>query len=340
MPIEVRHDVTGPALIAAGLAGAAQRAERDLDRRREDQARLDQLAQQRNLQQADIQARAQMQSQAADFALDRMAVQAGLSRELQEQRYEQEITRIREQARAAASQWESRFTAQQRREIARLEQGKQQIMSSDSFSDDEKMRAVQGIEMQMAGIQPSLVPKDPNKIQFPEGRSPMEPWVDESTGSLMGYDRSGNPRVLVSPEKMPEYLEAQKQQERQDAERERQHAIEADRRRTLTEFAKLRVDTFDKMGEKTGQRFLNRHEVDQLMEMVYGADEPGGNWWDAVEESGIPVLDIDKTLPPEVGFAQAYLRQFPGGYHSVPDNKKAAYLEAYKTYVNAHLASE
>ncbi|HET6454656.1 MAG TPA: hypothetical protein VFI02_09650, partial [Armatimonadota bacterium] len=72
---------------------------------------------------------------------------------------------------------------------------------------------------------------------------------------------------------------------------------------------------------------------------VYGGKEQG-NWWGDAEKSGIPIMDADKTLPPEVGFAQAYLRQFPGGYASVPEDKKAAWLEAFTIYTNAHLTSE
>ena len=335
MPIEVRHDVGGPALIAAGLAGAAQRAERDLDRRRQDQARLDQLAQQRNLQQNDIQARARMQAQAADFAMERMAVQGGLTRELQEQRYEHEISRIHETAKAQASQWESRFTAQQRREIARLEGGKQRILGSDTFSEEEKMRAVQAIEMQIAGLQPSLLPKDPNKVEYPEGRGPQDTWVDEKTGALVALDRSGNPRVLVQPEKMPEAVETQRKFDLEQAEMEWRREEEAARRKTRIEFSKLRTEEAGKGGLETTKRYLRPDEVDRMMEGVYGSEERQGNWWERAEEQGLPVAEGDKSLPPEVGFAQAYLRQFPGGYASVPEGKKAAWLEAFTIYSNA-----
>ena len=334
MPIEVRHDVTGPALIAAGLAGAAQRAERDLDRRRQDQAQLTQLAQQRDMQQQQIAAQSQLQSQAADFAMERLAVQGGLTRELQEQRYEQEINRIHETAKAEASQWESRFSAQQRKEIVRLEAGKQRIMQGDAFSPEEKARAIRAIEMQIAGITPGLLPRDPNKPQYPKGRGPQDTWVDEKTGALVALDRSGNPRVLVQPEKMPEAIEAQQKFELEKAEAEWKRKEEEGKRRTRIEFSKLQVE--EQGGLKASKRFLKRDEVDRMMESIYGSSEQQqGNWWDIAEKQGLPVAPGDRDLPPEVGYAQAYLRQFPGGYASVPEDKKAAYLEAFTIYSNA-----
>lgn len=129
MPITVRHDV--PIAASAGLAALAGTAQAQIREREEARVRgrltmqLDSQAQRQHAQiqaaaegqQRQIEAASAQQHENAELAKDRIAYQAGLSQELSEQKFLQEMEGMEERARTEANQWEFKMdTAAQKRQ--------------------------------------------------------------------------------------------------------------------------------------------------------------------------------------------------------------------------------
>jgi len=333
MAIEVRHDIGGAALAAAGLAGAAQRAERDLRVQQQQSMQLQQLAQQRDMQQAQIASQAQMQSQAAEAAMERTAFAAGLQGQMQEEHFQRSLTQMRERAKVEAEQWDYRYTAQQRQEIQKDNNAIQAIRQADWLSDEEKGRAILGVQTHTAGITPSIIPADPNKVKFPEGREPGNSFQGQDGAWYMSQP-DGSYKLMVRPDQTAEYMREQAEIEIKKAELTRQQATEDAVIKARTTAAMKQIDVTDKVGEKIGTRFATKEEVDQIMKSIYPEVAAQTKWWDDAKKNGIPVTDAEKYMDPAVGFAQAYLRKYPD-YHKVPEDQRRAWLENFRLYSNA-----
>ena len=153
-------------IFAQAARTAAQGAQALAQRRQQTK----QLEQQREMQMAQIEAQADRQKQAADDAYARTALQAGLEGELREQEFERSITKVQEQAKAQAAQWEYRYSTQQRREIAQLNEADNRVQNDPRFSEGEKEQWRHASMAKRAGISPSAFPRDPEKFTFPEGQ--------------------------------------------------------------------------------------------------------------------------------------------------------------------------
>jgi hypothetical protein len=266
---------------------------------------------------------------------------------------EWKLQQMNEQAKLEAEQWEARYTARDRQEIARLNEGKKRIAQDPSFSESERLAATQKIEQMIAGIEPSLIPRDPDKPTYPEGKGPQDQWIDENSGALSGMDRSGNPRVLIQPDKMPAALEAKAQLERENKLAEmriklmttmKEDALTGEKSR---QYRDIEVES---MLERTypwyREQQIQREQAERQMMMERAAEiqdqvttaQAEEEWWKDAQAQGLEIREVDKSLPPDIGMAQAYLRQYPK-YEDVPEDKRAAWLEAFKIYSNAVNAS-
>ena len=345
MPIEVRHEPPSSMAALAGLLGGMGRgAESELESRRQagrlavqlDAQQTQQathLNAQREAQMRQIEAQSNLQREAADTAYARTALATGLQGKLQEQQFDHEFARMQAEAKAKADQWEFEFSAKQRQEIARFNEAKQSIANNDSFTPEEKATATRLIDLQQANIQPAMIPRDPSKPNFPEGKGPMDTWVNEQTGGLMGLDRSLNPRVLTQPKDMPDFL---KERDR-IAQENKVLELQAKREEKLLDLRKeLATEDIIETGAdgKPKRRQRTSEEVSSIMDTVLGTTQQVAEdapWWRKVEEGGVKVTDSDKQLPPNVGYAQAYIRDLNkryGGLASVPEDQQAAYVEA------------
>jgi len=358
MAIEVRHDVpAGAAAAGAALAGAGLGALRQWEARRRageiivqnDAAQMRQLQAlnaQSQIQQQSIQARAQLQQQAAQQAMEQTALRAGLGEKLQEQRFGQELQQMHEAARIQASQVEYQYTAQQKREFAKLNQARQAIMQSREFSPVEKREALRQLDLQQAGIEPSMMPRDPQAAaeeQFAQA------FVDENTGALMGFDRSNRPRMLVAPDKMPEAVEAQRKHELALEDARARVKIEEQKQSLRTKLASEPVITTDKDGNKSIS-YRSADEIEQIMERAFPSPplpelgEPQPQlWYKEAERQGLNVTPKDKTLPPHVGYAQAMVRtvkQKYGSYQNIPEALRPAFDQALEILEQAQAASQ
>lgn len=232
-----------------------------------------------------------------------------------------EMEKKKQEARIEANQWESKFSAKQRQEIAGFNQARQEIAKSPRLTPQEKEMASRIIDLQQANITPSMMPRDPSKPTPEEVERMRSPFIDENTGGLLGYDRSGSPRVLVLPDKMPEAI---RQKQEFDLQVKREDKLLELRAKLATE------DIIVGEGENRTVRQRTQGEVDTIMQTVAGVKEEVA-WYDSPRVETWDVREEDKDLPPQVGVAQAYLRTMKRKYGSaenVPKDKRAATAEA------------
>ncbi|MFZ5832707.1 MAG: hypothetical protein ACOY3P_21680 [Planctomycetota bacterium] len=325
MPIHVEHG--GQAGTVAGQI-IAQGGQRNLDRQQHDAHFAQQLYQQRDLAMLHIDAQADLQRQAADDAMKRTALQFGLQQQLQEQEYDTAIRRMQEQARLDANQFEYRYSAQQRQEIARFNNARQTILGSDQFTPQEKQIALRLIDQQQANIQPSAMPRDPGKPVFPEGQGIGQAWVDKN-GSLIGRKADGSLQLLQRWDQGPEAAQAKAQ----EAEKVKALELQAKREEKLLELRlKLATEDVAQRDAKGGVAYRQRtpKEIDAIMQSVAGgetADPAQEQWWHRAEKSGLKVTAGDRQLPDQVGYARALVRTI-NERGAIPKEQELAYREA------------
>ena len=351
MPIEVRHDPGGAVMAgAAAMGGSGARKERDGARADKTNMAAAKLRQQRDMQQADIEARANLQKQAADDAMARVAVQTGLDSQIREEEFNREVAKMQEGARLKANQWEYQFTSQQRQEIARFNNARQAIASSDRFSDEEKQAALKAIDLQQAAVKPAMLPRDPSKPVYPEGRGIGEMWRDDN-GAIVSRTKDGELKLLQRFDQGPEFNKQQfqaKQQEQEQLARVKQD--EAAYKLQIARESKMLDLRFKLATESVGEtdaegnvvdRMRTPEEIETILQRVMGgqqapqqgqpAQDQPRPWYEPAEERGMTVTEADKRLPPAVGSAQAWIRQAVKTYGSpdkIPSHMQGGFREA------------
>jgi hypothetical protein len=277
--------------------------------------RLMQIRAARAAQERDIQAKADLQKQIAGQTAAKVALEHGLDQEIREQSLADQIEAMQEKAKLQSQQFEHQYTVEQKREFAKLNKARQYVQENESFTPEEKASALRQIDMQQAGIEPSLMPRDPNKPQFPEGQGPMDSWVDSESGAVMGLDRSLNRRILVPYDNT---LEGVKAAEQHAIQLKRMELEQKQRDKMLEIRSKLATESIvEGEGDNKTMRNRSAQEIDAIMQTIEGGGmqqqaEPTGPWWESAEAGGMTVTDADKGLPPEVGFAQATIRHLSG----------------------------
>ena len=329
MGINVQHGGQGGVSAGQLIASAGQR---NLDRQQRDAQFSQRLKQQRDMQMVQIDAQADLQRQAADDAMARTAMRAGLDEHIREQEFDRSLMKMKEQARLQASQWEYQYTAKQRQEIAKFNNARQAIQNNRSWSSEEKAQALKLIDLQQANIKPAMMPRDPSKPVFPDGQGVGEMWKDER-GATVTRTTDGEVKLLVRPDQTPEYL-AQKQK----AERE-------------NELFKLKAKlASESIGTGDGGNAIYRtaEEINSIIANITGEAPPIGQqqeqqgpeaWWSSIKKMGVEVRDSDKKLPSQVGGAQAFFRDYIRRYGSrqnVPSEKREAFDECVKILAAYH----
>ncbi len=142
---------------------------------------------------------------------------------------EQQIGRLR--ARQAAEKWEFIYTTQQRHRIARLNQARVDIGKNMNFSLEEKKAAIRLLDLEEAGIEPSMMPK---KNNFPDDQQPGMIFEIPGKGTFSRKE-DGSLQPITAPKDMPEELERSRQhalelanQKRNQAQRDARTAAEVD----------------------------------------------------------------------------------------------------------------
>ena len=360
MPITVRHDPSATAV--AGLAALSgltgqQNIEADRDqqafltiqgREQRDRQLTQQLRQQREMQMEQIGAQADRQKQAADDAMARTAMQYGLDGQIREDEFEREMASKQEDARIKASQIEWVFSAKDRQEFARYNTADRLIDSSPLLSQEEKQIAHREVALQRMGITGGAVPADPNKEIFPPGKGPKDIWLDENTGSYMGYDRNGNQVERIPFEDTPDGRKEKHEQTLELKQLEIQMKRDDARRAYAIKLEEMRVPTLTKPekgfftdepgGEEVPgvERFLKESEKQALLEKHFPsggvtAESQGPTdeqleqelqqradrqtpWWEAPERQGREILEKEKQAPPAIGQAMMLVREAENKY--------------------------
>jgi len=308
MPITIEH---------GGLAGTtagqiiAQAGQAELNRQQEAMMQLNQLRQQRDLQKMQIQAQAQLQSQSSDDAYQRIMVGAGLEKVARQELFENSLQQMREQAKAQAQQWEAQYTIKDRQRVASLESGRKLINASTEYTDDEKKAANKAIDLEIAGISPSVVLKDPDKFEFPEERDQFSTW--EEDGATYGYTYRGNQwskNLVLNPSESLKYL--------------RNEAVQKERNRLADLTTKdvwgtelPRYGTSAEIDAEIDKRFP-RWKEQQATEAfgppseVIPGDATSPEQIGDMTSSGLDLRPIDLDLPDNVRDAQATIRTMKG----------------------------
>jgi len=312
-----------------------QQAQQQITREQHDRNLTMQLSQQRDMQQAQIDAAAQRQKSAADEALKRMTVQYGLEGQVKRDAFDNELSKMREQARLTAQNTEYTYTTKQRIEDAKFARAEQAIKTNQQFSRQERDEALRRLSVARAGIrEPTEILGDPNKPKYPEGEEPGVR-ITADDGAIWSREMDGNWRLHQSAKDSIQYLQKQSQAELQL----KQLEIQAKREQAITETrAKLLADDVRIVGPdgKAVYRRRTPEEVDEIVSSAFGierqiqpAQQGEQPWWERATQNGLMVEESDLAFPEEVGGSIAFIRTVKARFgDQVPDELRKAYEQA------------
>lgn len=260
--------------------------------------------------------------------------------QLSQQAKQREIEREREQ-----QLWVEEFTPQQKHEMTKNRNSRQMVLSgmhSGEVDYPTGVRMLEQLDSEYEAYSPQKRPRNSSDPpEYPQGQGIGQSWVDED-GNRHTREPGGKDVVQVPFEKTKDGIQLKLQVDREKAELERQRkrddAIQAMRSKLTLE----RMDVMGELGQKTGTRLMNLEEIKERLRVAYpelsdGPESPTekGPWWERARKEGIDVYKVDKKLPPNVGYAQAWMRHMlqppPDGYGSyegIPIYKRTAFAEA------------
>ena len=328
MAITVAHGPQSTSTVAGQIIARAGQA--DLQRREQAAMQANQLNQQREMQMRQIAEQADRQKQAADDAYARTALQAGLEGELREREFERSILRIQEQAKAQASQWEYRYSTQQRQEIARLNAADNTVESDPKFSDSEKQQWRHISIAKRAGINPNAFPRDPDKPVYPEGQGVGDFY--ESNG-VLGSRKANGETWQVDWNKTQGGQQKEHELKATQEAAKLEAGIEEERRKFTTAlYSKEISDGISPTGQLI-KRMRTREEVDAILQHTFGGgmqeEQPGGEG----VMYGAELTKTEKQYPREVGSAIIYMKAMKSKFGSLgdmPRDVRAAWMESYQ----------
>jgi hypothetical protein len=165
-----------------------------------------------------------------------------------------------QQKKQQATGTEYWYTPQQRQDLARHENAKRNILSSDEFSEADKVEAVRQIDTQIQNIikNPQTRLIDPNKFNWPEGTGPGIISQDPISGAAVTgtYDAKGNPffKLIQRKDQSIEYM---REQEILKARARMQEKENDNIHRLSTE----QIDVLDEKGDVIGSRPRTPEEI-------------------------------------------------------------------------------
>lgn len=355
MSIRVGHDIPGGQLAAGSfLAGLGDMIQKQADRSASiaqmagqtgTQAAMqtERLAQQRDLAKMEIDARAQLQKRAAEEAYARTAVEHGLDQQIREQELQNNIVQMREQAKLQAQQWEFQYTAQQRQEIARFNNARQAIEQNQGFSPEEKSAALQLIDLQQSNIKPAMMPRDPGKPIYPEGRGVGELWSNED-GSTVTRTPDGQVKLIQRFDQSPKFHEAKLRIEQEKAQMELQAKQEQElaalklKQQDAILQARLKIATTpvaetDKDGIKT-TRLRTVQEVNEIMQSVLGDQQGSQPAQQQAQDQGLSGGQGEPMTPGKVAAMKSRLRYMNSQYGG-PENAPPEVQAEFRALIKA-----
>ncbi len=267
--------------------------------------------------------------------------------------------KLEQKRKEAEIHWDTQYTARNKQRIAGIQNGVQQAEASGLFSPNEMIGVKRAAALKIAGIDKTVVPKSEEQQQMDawnqEGKGIGMEWLDE-WGNVKTREADGTIKTQVSYDKTQAGQEVKAQIGREKAQMEREKDL-AEMRMKLEELT-VKDPLTDKESPKYSPavvdsklkrmyRWYHEEQIQRMQEEQQAADgaraqaqeaaiqeDSENTMFTEAERMGLPVNDSDRSLGPQVGLAQAYLRKY-GEYENVPDDKKQAWLDAFKEYSNA-----
>ncbi len=133
------------------------------------------------------------QTNLAQQKYDLAAQQAYYDKQASGQKSDNVIRETEYKARLEAQGLDLIYTQQQRQELARINNSRQQVKSSDIYSPEEQATMLRELDFKEFGIEETVVPADRNKLKLPENQAQSlnGTWEDQ-LGNTWAYDRSGS----------------------------------------------------------------------------------------------------------------------------------------------------
>jgi hypothetical protein len=294
----------------------------------------------KDLAQMEIDARAERDKQGVSDAADLEAVKAGLTEEIKLQEFQQEKELIHERAKADAERIDYKFTDEQRREKARVENAKNAIkraVADGAFTPEQGMAAWQKVVQIETGIgTPSASFADLDAPPPPQEL----PFVEQTSGAIMTPDGRGGLRTNVPYKETKEGLRIVAQTELQSRMIEnRQKARDAYIADIMKPNAfgekmepkaiRAAIKDYDKiMAEQDGAQQPEPAEAPAAAAPMQERAEP--TWYEAFEQqTGIEVKQWQRELDPRLGSMLAKWDEFRRRFKNVSDVPKE-YRNEYK----------
>ena len=115
-----------------------------------------------------------------------------------------ELEEKRQQAKLDVENWEAKYTAQQRTQIASDQNALRAARESGQFSDGQLRAIEQMLHLKWAGLEPQLLPKTSQQAQIDawtrQGQAPGQQYIDE-WGNVCVRELDGTPKVQVAFDK-------------------------------------------------------------------------------------------------------------------------------------------
>jgi hypothetical protein len=192
--------------------GHLNRQENAMDRLSREAMHADSLVMQHVSQQRQIDAQAQSQKQAAEYAFKRAAVESGLERELANREFDNKLKEIQARAKAEAEQFDFEFSTENKAKMAHIQNYIQEAEQSGLYTPEQlgEIRR-QGLG-ELAGIKKTAIPAKGPKL--PEWAKPFGISVDPDSQIAGTFEeRNGKLNFKPLPKEMQQGFMQQKQQE-------------------------------------------------------------------------------------------------------------------------------
>lgn len=126
--------------------------------------------------------------------------------------------KMQEEVEQTGKEWEAKYTAKQKADIARIQNGVQQAQSSGLFSPEEMTAVERQAQIKIIGISPQIIPKTAQEKKMAEwakeGKGVGQEWVDEQ-GNVKTREPDGTIKTQTPYDKTRDGIQAKIQLERE-----------------------------------------------------------------------------------------------------------------------------
>jgi len=222
----------------------------------------------------EIQAQAKRDQQAADQATAKTAVKFGLDEQVREQEFENTVREKQEAARLEAENFDYEYSQKSKQRIARINQARQTLRTSEDFTPDEKADGERELTRQLMGITQDAMPADRNRWKGDPRKAPGngETWQDED-GNTMTTGPDGVPKLILQYKQSRAYQELELKAERAQKVEDKQAELQSSRRDSYMEL--LTGEVTETIGGIEEKRKRTSGEAQEIMAKLDAFDAVG-----------------------------------------------------------------